>query len=67
MNLDGKDPKVEVEYDATDEIFLEESHLQEMYESHREEEEAVFQEYLAEIEYEEEYIRNLIKKEESDE
>lgn len=67
MNLDGKDPKVEVEYDETDEIFLEECHLQEMYKAHREEEETIFQENLAEMEFEEGYIRNLIKKEESDE
>ena len=54
-------------YDETDEIFLEECHLQEMYEAHREEEETIFQGNLAEIEHEEEYIRNLIKREESDE
>lgn len=67
MNLDGKDPAITVEYDETDELFLEETSLQAVYETMVEEEQINFDENLAEIHYEDEVIRNLISKEVSDE
>ena len=46
MNLDGKDPKVEVEYDETDELVLEEIYLETLYELMLEEEKQELQRLL---------------------